>query len=105
VTPPQAAVVQALRNDLHLEEDVLRFARERLGYKRLGSSIRAGLISAAWSLNHMGLLVIEDGEYFLTALGREAELRVNPLVRTASPPVRYQARSTYRRPGRRRRRY
>lgn len=100
VTTAQEAVVEALRHDLRLEDEVLRFARERLGYKRLGPNIRASLVAAARSLNHMGLLVVEDGEYFLTAAGRDAELRVKvEPVRRPAPrkPVRYNTRTRSRR--------
>jgi very-short-patch-repair endonuclease len=88
VTRDQAAVVEALRHDLRLEDEMLRFARERLGYKRLGPNIRVNLLAAARSLNHMGLLVVEDGEYFLTATGRDAELRVTFVPPRRPPPRR-----------------
>lgn len=100
VNQHQAAVVEALRQGLRAEEEVLRFARERLGYKRLGSRIRDSLVASAARLNHMGLLVIEDGEYFLTPIGRSAELRLlpGPLPRTrarrGSPSTR-RRRSSY----------
>jgi very-short-patch-repair endonuclease/KaiC/GvpD/RAD55 family RecA-like ATPase len=107
VTREQEAVVQALRNDLRLEDDLLRFARARLGHKRLGPNIRSDLLLAVRSLNHLGLLVVEDGEYFLTPLGREAELRVTQPVRTAprSRPVRSQTRNSFPPSSGRRRRY
>jgi len=78
VTREQAALIEGLRQGLSSEPDVLRFAREKLGYKRLGSRIRESLLFSAGRLNHMGLLVVEDGEYFLTPTGRDAELRVLP---------------------------
>ncbi len=53
---------------------MLQAAREAMGYKRLGSKIRAGLESAARSLCSQGLLAIEEGEWFLTPAGREATL-------------------------------
>lgn len=85
-TREQAAVVEALRSGLRTEEDVLRFARAQLGYKKLGSRIRESLLLGARQLNHAGLLVIEDGEYFLTPDGRSAELRViAPVVVRRSP--------------------
>ncbi len=87
VTREQAALVEALRRGLRAEDEVFRFAREQLGFKRLGSNIRSSLVASATRLNHMGLLVIEDGEYFLTPAGRSADLRVPP-----GPPPRAPAR-------------
>ena len=78
VTQEQAAVLGALRQGLRSEEDVLRAARQQLGYQRLGSRIRASLLASAGRLNHMGLVVMEDGEYFLTPDGRSAELSILP---------------------------
>jgi very-short-patch-repair endonuclease len=93
VSRQQRAIIEGIRSGLHGEEDVLRFARDELSYKRLGPRIRSNLLAAAVGLNHLGLVVIEDGEYFLTPLGRTAELRVlaDPASRTSSrrrPPRR-----------------
>jgi very-short-patch-repair endonuclease len=74
VTKAQRVLIEALRSGLKGEEEVLRHAREALGHHRLGSKIRAALLASIRELNHLGLLVIEDGEYFLTASGRAASL-------------------------------
>jgi very-short-patch-repair endonuclease len=79
VSPEQRAVLDAIRSGLHGEDDILRYARDALGHRRLGPRIREGLLMAALSLNHLGLVVIEDGEYYVTERGRSAQLR------TASP--------------------
>lgn len=99
VSAEQYELIEGLREGLHLEDDLLRFARDRLGYKRLGSRIRDGLIGAAHSLNRMGLVVIEDGEYFLTPVGRSAELQLqtNPVM-WRRPPRRRTYKRSQRRP-------
>ena len=76
VNREQASLIEALRGGLRSEDEVLRFARDQLGYHRLGPRIREGLLFSARQLNHIGLVVIEDGEYFLTPDGRSAELQV-----------------------------
>jgi very-short-patch-repair endonuclease len=78
VTAEQASVVEGLRSGMRTEEDVLRFAREHLGYKKLGPRIRERLLLAGRQLAQMGLLVIEDGEYFLTPAGRAGVLKAGP---------------------------
>lgn len=85
VTKAQRILVEALKTGLKSEDEVLRYAREALGYKRLGSQIRASLLSSAIELNHYGLVSIEDGEYFLTAAGRSATLHeLAPTVKARS---------------------
>lgn len=86
VSKAQHAIIEGLRQGLRLEDDVLRFARDALGHKRLGPRIREGLVQGAVALNHLGLLVIEDGEYFLTAAGRTAELVELPPERAKPKP-------------------
>jgi very-short-patch-repair endonuclease len=91
VTREQRVLIEGLRRGLRAEADLLRYARDNLGYKRLGPRIRDGLLVAAKDLNHAGLVVIEDGEYFLTPAGRSAVLVERPVT---APP---RARSTVRR--------
>jgi len=94
VTGEQAAVVEGLRNGMRAEEDVLRFARAELGYKKLGPRIRERLLLASQQLAQMGLLMIEDGEYFLTEGGRTTVLRAGPPTVARQPSSRpYRARS------------
>lgn len=78
VTAEQASIVEGLRSGLRTEQDVLRFARDQLGYKKLGPKIRERLLLAGRQLVQMGLLVVEDGEYFLTPVGRAAVLTAGP---------------------------
>jgi very-short-patch-repair endonuclease/muconolactone delta-isomerase len=54
-------------------EDVLRRAAAIQGARRLGSRIRENTSAAASRLQRRGLLAIEDGEWFLTAAGRQAK--------------------------------
>ncbi|MGQ0850033.1 MAG: AAA domain-containing protein [Actinomycetota bacterium] len=97
VSKAQNAIMKAVRQGLRLEEDVFRFARDALGYKRLGPRIREGLVDAAVALNHLGLLVIEDGEYFATAKGRVAQLIELPPEPPKPKPKKPTARQSYRR--------
>lgn len=97
VTKAQLGIIEAVRQGRRLEDDVLRFARGVLGYKRLGPRIRERLVEAAVALNHLGLLVIEDGEYFLTAKGRAAELIEIPPEPPKPKPRKAPARRSYRR--------
>lgn len=76
VTKEQRAIMEIVGEGITEAGDVLRAAREALGYERLGKRIKEGLIRAAENLNHKGLLVMEEGEFFLTPEGREAELQV-----------------------------
>jgi len=77
VSAYEAAIVQALRGGhSHGEEDVLRGALVHIGRQKLGSKIREGLVGAAKQLVRKGMIGIEDGEYFLTANGRIADLRI-----------------------------
>ena len=64
------AVFRAVKGGAVEEEDVLREARDLLGRKRLTSKLRLELQAAALQMNHSGLLVIEEGQYFLTTAGR-----------------------------------
>jgi very-short-patch-repair endonuclease len=77
VSPYEAAIVQALRGGhSHGEEDVLRGALVHIGRQKLGSKIRDGLVGAAQQLVRKDMIGVEDGEYFLTAKGRIADLRI-----------------------------
>jgi very-short-patch-repair endonuclease len=77
VSAYEAAIVQSLRGGYsHGEEDVLRGALVHIGKQKLGSKIREGLVGAAQQLVRKDIICIEDGEYFLTPMGRSAELRI-----------------------------
>ncbi len=89
VTQEQGAIVQAVRTGPNGEDEVLKRASQLLGNKRLGKRIRMNLELSASELNHIGLLAVEEGEYFLTPLGREAQItpslpsRIAPEARVA----------------------
>ena len=90
----QEAIVEALNRGMRAEEDILRFCRDRLGYGRLGSRIKERILLAAGNLARQGLIVIEDGEFFLTPDGRRADIRVvapPPSVRRSTPRGRRRA--------------
>lgn len=91
VSKEQRLLMEGLRSGLRGENDLLRYARDGLGLKRLHPRTREGLLSAAQELNHLGLLVSEDGEYFLTAAGRSAELSERPPATTRSQAQRSRA--------------
>ena len=70
-------MVHALRaGHSHSEDEVLRGALTHIGRQKLGSKIREGLVAAGQQLVRRDMVGIEDGEYFLTAKGRSADLRV-----------------------------
>lgn len=74
MTSEQQAIVTALREGHIDEASLFKRARELLGYRRLGRLIQQRLSAAGLSLNHLGLLTVEEGEYFLTQRGRSAAL-------------------------------
>ena len=100
VTKSQRLIVEAIRSGSNSEEDVFRYARIGLGHSRLGSKIRQGLVTNARSLQSMGLIHSEEGEYFLTPEGRSAVLRqkADPpraKARTRAKPTRGGSRRRY----------
>ena len=78
-------------------EDVLRRAAHLQGASRLGSKIRELTTAAAARLQRRGLLVIEEGEWFLTPPGRNVQFVPRPKVRPTY--------GRQRRPARRRQRW
>lgn len=103
VTKDQRALIEAVRTGLRHGEDVLRHARAARGHSRLGPRIRERLLHAMQGLNHLGLLVVEDGEYFLTAAGRTAVL--SEAIEPVSVPRSSRGRKQQRRRRRSRARY
>ena len=71
VSAEDDAVFRAVKSGAVEEDDVLREARDLLGRKRLTSKLRLELQAAGLRMNHSGLLAIEEGEYFLTVVGRQ----------------------------------
>lgn len=70
----EAAILRAVRADVHDRFAVLDAARANLGKARMGSQIRRALEAAVGSLVGKGLLVVEDLEVFATETGRTAAL-------------------------------
>ena len=87
VSAEQRVIVDGIRSGISGEEQLLRFARDGLGHKRLGPRIKEGLLGSAQELVRRGLLVIEDGEYFLTPLGRSTPLFERAAVPETPPRV------------------
>ncbi len=70
LTAEERAILVALGAGSTAPDDVLRGAREALGYARLGPRIRRALEAATASLASRGLVVVEDGEVFATEEAR-----------------------------------
>ena len=77
VTRHGKAIVQAIQDGKHDENEVFKGSLPSLGYRRLGSRIRSDLLEAGRQLKRAGLIAIEEGEYFLTEQGRESETYVS----------------------------
>jgi len=92
VTPEQAALLAVLKAGLSAEEDVFLGARDALGSKRLTQKLRGTLHRALSDLAGRQMVVIEDGEYFISQAGSQAELITVATVRRRRYP-----RRTYRR--------
>jgi very-short-patch-repair endonuclease len=69
----EIAILKATSEGSPTQDDVLYRARDLLRHKRLSASLRSSFLTSAQKLNHAGLLVIEDGEFFLTPNGRSIE--------------------------------
>jgi len=96
LTAFESAVVVAVQDGNHAKDDVLRAAREKLGYKRLGSTIKARLDVAISGLVQKKLLYIEDLELYLSQSVSEASVQVNyvrPVYKTPYNPYRARGRS------------
>ena len=76
VTKTQKLIIEAMRSGSTSEELVFRHARIGLGYSRIGSIIKKDLATNANGLVALGLIRIEEDEYFLTPLGREVRITV-----------------------------
>jgi very-short-patch-repair endonuclease len=66
-------IVAALQDGIHDEREIAKYVATQLGYGRLGSRIRDAVNFAGEHLEARGLLVMEDGDWFLTAKGRQLE--------------------------------
>lgn len=83
VSTHEKVILDALQEGLRDEEEILRRGRDLLGYSRLGNRIRSILQGAGRLLEERRLVAIEDGEYFLTADGRNAEVTVSSAATSA----------------------
>lgn len=88
VSKDENAIIEALREGLCDEEEILRRGRDLLGYSRLGNRIRSALQGAGRRLEGRRLIAIEDDEYFLTPDGRSAEIHVTSAAATYAAPGR-----------------
>ena len=103
VSAEGAAIMAALREGNRAEEDVFRYARDAMGYQRLGPKIRQSFVTATRLLVRDGWVSLEDGEYFLTLRGRNADVRAGARTYQPSAGNRYGSyRSGSRRRSRRR---
>ena len=84
VTAEGHAIATAALEGMRAEDEVFKRSRDLLGHSRLGNRIRHRLQSARDELISRELLSVEEGEYFLTARGRQLEYR----VRAATPTYR-----------------
>lgn len=89
VTEDENAVLQALDEGAHEQDELFRRSRELLGYARLGNQIRARLSSAAEALEQCGLIANEASEYFLTENGRNTNYQVRIAFSRPAPTRRY----------------
>lgn len=92
VTSDQKTILQIVGEGVTELDEVLGMARKVLGHKRLGKKIRESLLFAAQDLNHRGLIVLEDGECFLTPLGRSATIEAVPATTPPRPEVGHRGR-------------
>jgi len=91
----ESAIVVAVQEGHHDTDSALRSARAKLGYERLGPTIRRNLQQAIRSLVKRKLLYIEDNELFLSSRVRSANIAVNytrPVYSTPYDPYRYRRR-------------
>jgi very-short-patch-repair endonuclease len=77
VTSSEKALLQALREGLADEEQILHRARDLIGRHALTFRLRQSLLADLQQLRTRGLVTSEDHEYFVTPEGRHAELRVS----------------------------
>ena len=80
VSGEEKAILEALREGLRTEEELLRKAREQLGFSRLGNRIRTQLLAAVRSLEQRKFLTAEDGEYFLIGTAKDATFHVRTSI-------------------------
>lgn len=99
----EAAIIHALRKELKEYEAVLRGARLQLQFGRLSSSLRHTLDNAIKVLVQRGLILVEDGELFLTEEARTATITAYHTARPAAANSPSQYRRYRRRPSRYRR--
>ena len=89
------AVIKALKSGKRSNEEAFRFARELLGYSRLGQQVRASLSDAVGRLERRQIIRVEEEEsFFKDDKARDALYEVK---NTAPSPYGRPRRRTYRR--------
>lgn len=63
----ELSIIEALKSGLWSENMVYTFARQELGYSRLGSRIKQDLNRAVKRLKDRGIIRVEDKEFFLAS--------------------------------------
>jgi very-short-patch-repair endonuclease len=76
VSRTQDAILKALREGINAEHEWLSRVRDLLGMRRLTARRREEILREASELSPMGLVTIEDHEYFLTPSARSANIDV-----------------------------
>src|SRR5690242_343086 len=76
VSRTQEAIIKALREGLTAEDDWLFRVRDLVGLRRLTARRREEILREAGELGPMGLVTVEDREYFLTPAARGAKIDV-----------------------------
>ena len=66
----QNHIVGGIKTGLHAERDVAKYVATRMGFDRLGTRITDAVKNAAEQMVAKGLVVLEDGEWYLTEEGR-----------------------------------
>ena len=92
VTKYEHAIIEALRTDVHILDDVLRAGRTQLGLSRLSATTKQALTAAIDTLKRKRIVVIEEDEIFLSEPAKTAPLRqifTPPPTTTRRPFRRY----------------
>lgn len=66
----QNHIVGGIKSGLHAERDVAKYVATKMGFDRLGTRITDAVKNAAEQMVANGLVVLEDGEWYLTEEGR-----------------------------------
>ncbi|MBV9101906.1 MAG: topoisomerase DNA-binding C4 zinc finger domain-containing protein [Candidatus Dormibacteraeota bacterium] len=81
----ESHIVAAVREGTHNEAEAVRKVSRQLGYQRVGSRIAAHILGERNRLVRAGILVVEDGEWFLTPAGRAANVPARAATGRGAP--------------------